>query len=174
MNKSTVVCCLIGLLLFGPTIVFAHPHYNKTVSVSLPGAVEATITYTTVPVNETLAAKAAVGSFLTIPRQPKLKLSAALKAGNVSIPAGLYVIGVVKNGEEDWTMALYSGELGFRAQPDMSKLIKLDSMYSRTEGTAEHLLVDISPGTGRFEGEVVLTAHFGSMFFAGALTKGSQ
>ena len=132
MKKNTVICCLLGLLLTGSTILLAHPHYNKTVTVSLPGDAEATITYTTAPANEMHATNASVGSFATIPRQPRLKLSAALNAGNVSIPAGEYVIGVVKNGEEDWTMALYAGQLGFRAQPDMSKLIKLNSMYSKT------------------------------------------
>lgn len=170
MKKNTVACCLLGLFLLGGTIIFAHPHYNKTVTVSLPGSVEATITYTTAPANETHATKAAVGSFATIPRQPRLKLSAALNAGNVSIPSGEYVIGVIKNGEEDWTIALHAGQLGFSAQPDMSKLIKLDSMYSRTTWKAEHLLVDISPGTGKFEGKIVLTAHFGTMLFVGALS----
>ncbi len=170
MKKSAITFYLPGLLLFFCTLVLAHPHYNKTVKVTLPGGVEATVTYTTAPANEMHAEKAAVGSFSTIPRQPRLALSADLKAGNVSIPAGEYVIGVIKNGAEDWTMALYAGELGFREQPDMSKLIKLESMYSRTSDTAEHLLIDISPGTGKFEGKAVLTAHFGSMFFAGALS----
>ncbi len=170
MKKGTVSYRLFGLLLLGATFAFAHPHYNKTITVSLPGGVEATVTYTTAPANEMHAEKTAVGAFATIPRQPRLKLSAALKAGDVSIPAGEYVIGVIKNGEEDWTMALYAGQLGFREQPDMSKLIKLDSIYSRVAWKAEHLLVDISPGTGKFEGKVVLTAHFGAMFFAGALS----
>ena len=170
MKKKTVGCCVMSLLLLGTTLVLAHPHYTKTVIVNLPSGAEVTLTYTTAPANEMRTAQVAVGDFATIPRQPILKLSAALKAGNVSIPAGEYVIGVVKNGEEDWTMALYAGELGFGAKPDMSKLIKLDSMYSRITWKAEHLLIDISPGTGKFEGKTVLTAHFGSMFFVGALS----
>jgi hypothetical protein len=52
----------------------------------------------------------------------------------------------------------------------MSKVIKLDSMYSGDEGTAEHMLVDITPGAGKFEGKAVLTLHFGTMFLAGALS----
>ncbi len=169
MRKDVFTCCLLSLLLLGGTLVLAHPHFNKTVTVSLPGGVEATITYGTTPANEMHAANAKVGEFVT-PRQPRLKVSADLKAGSVTIPAGEYIIGVIKNSENDWTMALYAGQLGRGAKPETSKLIKLDSMYSSAAGKAEHMLVDISPGTGKLEGRAVLTLHFGSMFLAGALT----
>ena len=52
----------------------------------------------------------------------------------------------------------------------MSKVIKLDSMYSSSDGTAEHMLIDITPGHGKFEGKAVLTLHFGAMFLAGTLS----
>jgi hypothetical protein len=32
------------------------------------------------------------------------------------------------------------------------------------------MLIDITPGSGSFEGRVVLSLHFGSMFLAGALS----
>ena len=60
------------------------------------------------PANEIHAAKAAVGTFVT-PRRPILKLSGEIKAGAVTVPAGEYTIGVIKNSENDWTMALYPG-----------------------------------------------------------------
>lgn len=62
-------------VLLAATLVMAHPHFNKTVIVKLPGGTEATITYNTTPANEANAVKAAVGTFVT-PRQPRLKLSA--------------------------------------------------------------------------------------------------
>jgi hypothetical protein len=155
--------------LLGSTPVLAHPHFNKVVKVTLPGNAEATVTYGTTPANELNAQKVAVGEFV-VPRRPMLKLSAELKSGAVTIPAGDYLIGVIKNSENDWTMALYPGQLGRGEKPDPSKLIKLESLYSTAHGKAEHMLIDISPGAGKLEGRAVLTIHFGSMFLAGALT----
>jgi hypothetical protein len=150
-------------------LALAHPHFNKTITVKLPSGVEATIAYNTTPANETHAQNAEVGAFVT-PRQPKLTLAAELKVGSVALPAGTYVIGAIKNGADDWTMALYPGQIARGEKPDMSKMIKLDSMYSSAEGNAEHMLIDVTPGHGKFEGKAVLTLHFGSLFLAGALS----
>ena len=160
---------LLGVVLVGTTVVLAHPHFRKTLTVDLPTGVEASISYRTVPANEIHATSAQVGSFVT-PRAPRLTLSGELSAGSLTIPAGEYTIGVIKNSAEDWTMALYPGRLGRREAPDTSKLIKLDSTYSGSEGTTEHLLIDIAPGHGRLEGRAVLLIEFGSMTCAGALS----
>ena len=163
----TVFC--IASLLTAPSLSLAHPHFNKSVNTTLPSGAEATIAYQTVPSNEAHATGAAVGSFIT-PRNPSLTLSAEVMAGSVTVPAGEYTIGVIKNGDADWTMALYKGTPPRGAEPDMSQMIKLDSMYSTDQGTSEHLLIDITPGHGEFEGKSVLTLHFGSMHLAGALS----
>ncbi len=162
----------IGLaaVLASAALVAAHPHFNKTITVKLPSGVEAVITYNTTPANEANATKAAVGAFVT-PRRPMLKLSAEVKAGGVTIPAGEYTIGVIKNSEDDWTMALFPGQVPRGQEPDASKLVKLESMYAKgAEGAAPHMLIDISPGSGKFEGRAVLTIHFGTLFLAGALS----
>jgi hypothetical protein len=156
------------MLLIGVSVVFAHPHFRKTVTTKL-GDVEATIAYGTTPANETHAENAEVGAFVT-PRGPVLTLSGDLMVGGKTIAAGDYTIGVIKNGDNDWTMALCPGKLGRGETPDTSKLIKLDSMYSTSQGTAEHMLLDITPGSGKYEGKAVLTLHFGKMFLAGALS----
>ena len=150
------------------TVCLAHPHFNKTVTVSLPQGVEATITYNTTPANETHAQTAKVGDFIT-PRRPTLKLSAELKTEKVTLAAGEYTIGVIKNSDKDWSLALYPGRLDRAATPDAAKAIRLDSMFSSDKGTAPHMLIDITPGSGRFEGKAVLTLHFGSLFLAGVL-----
>ncbi len=168
MKRQLTFAFIICAIFLAATLVLAHPHFNKTVIVKLPGGVEATITYNTTPANEANATKTAVGTFVT-PRQPKLKLSAEVKAGAVTIPAGEYIIGVIKNAEDDWTLALYSGTLARGAEPDMSKVIKLESMFGKGAGVAPHMLIDISPGAGKFEGKAVLTLHFGSLFLAGVL-----
>ena len=151
------------------TAVAAHPHFNKTISVTLPGGGEVKISYNTTPANEARAESAAVGAFVT-PRGPRIELTGDLSAGDRTLPAGTYTIGVVKNAEDDWTMALYPGTLARGAQPEADKLIKLESVYSKDHGTAEHMLIDVTPGSGKLEGKVVLTLHFGSLFLAGVLS----
>lgn len=148
--------------------VVAHPHFNKTITAKLPSGADATISYNTVPSNEAHAASAKVGEFVS-PRGPKLKLSAEVKSGAQAIPAGEYTIGVIKVSEKDWTMGLFPGALARGVPVDMTKVIKLDSMLEAGKGTAEHLLVDLTPGHGKFEGKAVLTLHFGTLFLSGLL-----
>jgi len=147
----------------------AHPHFNKTVTATLSPGVEVTITYNTTPANETHAQTVKVGEFVT-PRRPVIKLSAELKNGTTTLPAGEYTIGVIKSAEKDWTLALYPGRLQRADIPDSAKAIRLESMFSADHGTAEHMLIDITPGHGKFEGKAVLTLHFGSLFLAGVLS----
>ena len=108
-----------------------------------------------------------MGEFVT-PRRPVLKLSAEIKNEKATLAAGEYTIGVIKNGDKDWTLALYPGRLQ-RATPDTAKAIRLDSMFSADKGVAEHMLIDMTPGHGKFEGKAVLTLHFGSLFLSGLL-----
>ena len=150
-------------------VALAHPHFNKTVTASLPQGVELTITYNTTPANEIHAQNAKVGEFVT-PRRPILKLSGELKTEKVTLPAGEYTIGVIKNGDKDWTLALYPGKLQRGDTPDTAKAIKLESMFASDKCTAEHMLIDVTPGHGKFEGKAVLTLHFGTLFLAGVLT----
>jgi len=167
MRMLSVLSMLV--LLLAPSFSLAHPHFNKTVTAKLPSGGEATIAYNTTPANLTHAEEAAVGAFVT-PRRPSLELSMAASSGGTEIPAGKYTIGVIKNGADDWTMALYKGELNRGDTPDMANVIKLDSMYSSSMGSADHMLIDITPGSGKFEGKAVLTLHFGTMFLAAALS----
>ena len=165
-----VLTASVSATLLTAAVAMAHPHFNKSVTAKLTSGVDATITYNTTPANEIHAAKAAVGTFVT-PRRPILKLSGEIKAGAVTVPAGEYTIGVIKNSETDWTMALYPGVIPRGGEAvDVAKAIKLESLFSTAQGTAEHMLVDISPGDGKFVGRAVLTLHFGHLFLAGALS----
>jgi hypothetical protein len=165
MNRTIALTVVVGVVA---SAALAHPHFNKTVTVSLPQGVEAKISYNTTPANEARAQNAAVGEFMT-PRGPVLDLSGEVKAGEATLAAGQYTIGVIKNAENDWTLALYPGRLRRGDTPDAAKVIRLDSMFSADQGSAGHMLLDITPGDGKFEGKAVLTLHFGSLFLAGAL-----
>jgi hypothetical protein len=169
-KEVTVKRLITGTLMFVflGVVLAAHPHFRKSVAVKL-GSVDATVTYQTVPSNEMHAQNAKVGAFVT-PRAPRLTLSGEVKAGAITLPAGEYTIGVIKNSQKDWTMALYPGQLARGTEPDMSKMIKLDSVFSTTHGTAEHLLIDIAPGHGKLYGKAVLLLHFGTLYLAGALS----
>jgi len=165
LKRAFAVLTLAGL----GAMASAHPHFNKTITADLPGGVQAVISYNTTPANETRAVEAPVGVFTT-PRAPKLKLSADLKVGDkVVLAAGEYIIGVVKVSATDWTMALYQGALARGAAPDPAKVIKLESIFDEKIAPAAHMLVDITPGHGKFEGKAVLTLHFGTLFLSGLL-----
>jgi hypothetical protein len=157
------------LAAFAAATAFAHPHFPKTITAKLPSGVEITISYQTTPANEMQAQNVKPGEFVS-PRRPTLKLSAELKTATATIPAGDYTIGVIKNGEKDWTMALYAGVPARGETPDPAKILKLDSDFAADKGTAEHMLIDLTPGHGKFEGRAVLTLHFGALFLSGALT----
>ena len=160
---------LVLLFVSAAATVLAHPHFNNTISAKLPSGADVSITYNTTPSNEMHAQSAKVGEFVS-PRRPTIKLSAEVKSDKVTIPAGEYTIGVVKNSDKDWTMALFPGTPARGAAVDMTKVIKLDSMLEAGKGTAEHMLVDLTPGHGKFEGKAVLTLHFGTLFLSGLLS----
>ena len=159
---------LAVLFVSAAATALAHPHFNKTITAKLPSGADVTITYNTTPSNEIHAQNAKVGEFVT-PRRPTLKLSAEVKSDKVTIPAGEYTIGVIKNSDKDWTMALFPGTPARGVPVDMAKVIKLDSMLEAGKGTAEHMLVDLTPGHGKFEGKAVVTMHFGTLFLSGLL-----
>ena len=165
MKKFAVFC----VLLLAATAVVAHPHFQMSVTAKLPGDVEASVAFYTVPANMTHAESAAEGAFLT-PGFAKLKISGDLKAGSASIPAGTYTVGAIKNSMDDWTMALSPGELSSEDTPDMSKLIKLDSEYVKLPEPSGHLWVYIGPGEGKFDGKATLAMGFGTMVLTGALS----
>ena len=144
-----------------------HPHFNKTVNVKI-GEVDAKLSYFTAPANEEHVKNAAVGAvsagFAT------LSLSGDLKAGETTIKAGDYTVGAIKQGENQWTMALHQGKLGFSDKPDMAKVSKLGSNYSKDHGTAHHIYFDIMPGHGDTEGKTVLIWHFGGHYLTGIIS----
>ena len=159
----------VVLVLLAASEGLAHPHFTKNVTATLPPGVAATVTYGTTPANELRAKEVKLGDFV-VPRGPMLKLAGELKSDKQTLPAGDYTIGVIKNGDADWTMALYPGKLARGEAPDKARLIKLDSMFQSGAGTADHMLIDITPGHGKFAGRAVLTLHFGTLFLSGALT----
>lgn len=166
--KRIPILASAALGLTVASLALAHPHLKKTITATLPAGGDATISYSTEPSNESYTAKAAAGSFLHA--GARLTLSAETKAGAVTLPAGEYTIGAIKNGDNDYTMALYPGRVRLSDIPDRAKMVKLESVFSRDMGTAHHMLVDISPGDGKLEGKTVLTVHFGSLYLAGALS----
>jgi hypothetical protein len=164
MKKFAIFCVLI----LAASAVVAHPHFQMSVTATLAEDSEASVAFMTVPANMTHAESADNGAFLA-PGMPKLTLSADVKAGSVSIPAGTYTVGAIKNSMDDWTMALSPGELERGATPDASKLIKLDSEYVKLPEPGGHLWVYIGPGEGKFDGKATIAMGFGTMVLTGAL-----
>lgn len=147
--------------------LLAHPHFNKTVTAKLSDAVSVTISYNSTDANMDHVNSAEDGAFLR-PRNPSIKFSADSMSGSTKIAAGEYTVGVIKTGD-GFTMGLYPGKVARGTDPDMSKIIRLDSMFSDSMGTAEHMLIDVTAGHGKFAGKPILTIHFASLFLAAAI-----
>ena len=152
-------------MLTAPVLV-AHPHFQKTTSAKLTDDLEVSISFVTVPANMDHVANIGNGEFVS-PGLPKFKNSSAITAGGASIPAGHLYRGCRKNGADDWTMVLSPGELSFGDAPDMGKLIKLDSSFIKANDDTGHLVVDVFPGAGEFEGKAVILLGFGTMWVQG-------
>ncbi len=165
MKHLTLTC----LLVLVAASLIAHPHFQKTMEATLPGDIKVSLSFYTVPANETHAENAAVGAFLS-PGMPTIEIATATKSGSVSIPAGKYTVGAIKNSMTDWTMALSPGQLGRGETPDMSKLIKLESMFVKSAEGAPHLVVDVGAGHGKLDGKATLFIGFGSLFLSGAIS----
>ena len=157
---------ILAVVMLTATALVAHPHFQKTTTAKLSEDVEVSISFFTVPANMEHVANVAAGEFVS-PGLPKFKTGSAITAGGANVPAGTYTVGVIKNGSEDWTMALSPGELGFNDKPDMSKLIKLDSSFMKSNDDTGHLVVDVFPGAGKFEGKAVILLGFGTMWVQG-------
>ncbi len=158
---ATLACLAVAALAAG------HPHFNKTVSTTI-GEVEVSVAYNSTDANMEHVAAVEAGTFVS-PRGPRLNVSADVMAGDMTIAAGEYTIGVIQGDDGSWTMALHEGRIPRGEMPDMAKVMKLDSRYSEDMGTADHMLIDITAGSGDFAGKPVLTIHFGGMHLQAAL-----
>ncbi len=167
MKKSSMILAA-GLIFLATALLTAHPHLRKSVTAQVGSGVDVTVSYFTAPSNEEHAKNAAVGAFT--PSFARLKLAGALTIDGNELAAGEYTVGAIKNSDDDWTLALYPGQIPRGESADMSKVVKLPSAFDRDHGNAEHLHFDILPGSGAMAGKTVLIWHFGSLYLQGALT----
>ena len=158
----------LAVVLLTATAVIAHPHFQKNTTAKIYENVEVSLSFFTIPANMEHVAKIADGEFVS-PGLPKFETATAITAGSATIPAGTYTVGVVKKSDSDWQMVLSPGELAFGDSPDMAKLIELDSSFRKSSEPVAHLVVDIFPGDGKFEGKAVILLGFGTMWVQGLL-----
>ena len=163
--KRTLSFALAALAL--AALAAGHPHFNKTVSTTI-GEVEVSVSYNSTDANMDRVAAVEAGAFVS-PRGPRLNVGGDLMAGGMTIGAGEYTIGVMKGDDGAWTMALHEGRIPRGEMPDMAKVMTLDSRYSEMMGTADHMLIDVTAGSGDFAGRPVLTIHFGNMHLQAAI-----
>ena len=157
-----------ALALLATPIAVAHPHFQKTTTLKI-GTTEISISYFTVPANMKHLEKIEEGQFVS-PGRPKLTLSADLSTGLEAIPAGTYQVGAIKQAA-GWTMVLHPGEVAADAQPDPSRIIRLDSQFHTLGNPIQHLYVDIVPGSGGARGMSVLLIGFGVMRLDGVISE---
>lgn len=169
MNRLLV----FGLFLAGSAAAGDHPHLVKTVTTDLPGAVEVSARYQTAPAGEVNPESSPTNRFLNV-WAASLQVAGDVRSGATAIPAGRYTVGLIKKNSNDWTLALHPGRLGQKEAAVSPRLIRLDTLFSRSKGESEHLVIDFDLGTGRFEDEVVLTFHLGTLYFEVPLEAGGE
>lgn len=165
-TMTRIAAALAGLFAAGG-LAAAHPHFNKTVSTTV-GEVEVSVSYNSTDANMERVAAVEADTFVS-PRGPRLNLSGEVMAGGTAIAAGEYTIGVMKSMDGAWTMALHEGRIPRGEMPDMAKVTKLDSRYSEDMGSAAHMRIDITAGSGDFAGKPVIEIHFGHMHLQAAI-----
>ena len=163
--KKLLLVLLLGSLSL--TLVLAHPHIGKKVSVKI-GGTDVSVQYSTSPANMSRLEGVAVGDFVTT--GARLTLGGELNAGGATLAAGDYVVGTVRKGKSNWTMVLYPGSLGRGESPDKSKLVELGSAFSGDMAHVDHISLDLAPGSGSMAGKVVLVWRFGPLHLTGALS----
>lgn len=170
-TKRTILVTTLALALVGyfsiASLSARHPHFSKTVTAKI-GDTEAKLSYFTAPANEEHVKNAKEAAFSA--GFGTLTLSGDLMAGDMTLKAGEYTVGAIKNGDGDWTMALHHGKLGRNDSPDMAKVTKLSSNHTKDHGNAAHIYFDIMPGHGKTEGKTVLIWHFGTHHLAGVIS----
>ena len=160
MNRLLV----LALFFTGSAAAGDHSHLVKTVTANLPGPVEVSARYQTASAGEVNPDSTPAGKFMNV-WAASLQVSEDVRSGATEIPAGRYTVGLIKKDSIDWTLALYPGRLGQKEAVVTPKMVLLDTLFSRSSGRSEHLAIDFNLGTGRFEGEVVLTFHLGTLYF---------
>ncbi|MEE8349415.1 MAG: hypothetical protein V3R94_07585 [Acidobacteriota bacterium] len=159
---------VLGLFFSVTGALWAHTHLGKTVTTNLPGGIEVSVSYSMTPAPEIDPAAAPVDTFIN-PWAPLLRVSQPVKLGSADVAMGMYTLGLIKSGSGEWALALHPGRLVRKEAPVGPQVIRLDSMYSSSEGTADHLVVDFSLGKGKLEDKVVVTFHWGSIYLAAEL-----
>lgn len=156
---------LLAMFLVANGALTAHPHIGKTVTATLPGGTEVSVSYSMTPAGEVDPAAAPVDTFIN-PWAPLLRVSQPVQSGSVDIPEGMYTLGLIKSSSGEWVLALHPGRLRQKEMPLGPKVTRLDSVFSSSEGTADHLVVDFGLGKDKLEGKVVVTFHLGSVHLA--------
>lgn len=160
ISNKRLAAMLLALLT--SPFLWGHPHLQKTVTAVLPGGAEVSVSFFTNPANEKRANNKAVGSF-SIGAQ--LKLTSDVTVGTVKLAAGDYLVGALKKGEGEWTMAVAPGKMQPGAKFEVD-LTELNSSFSTSQGNSPHSQWDITPGQGEQEGQVLLIWRFANMTLA--------
>lgn len=152
MKKNLVFLALLALSL---TVLAAHPHFQRTSSVTLAQGQEISLSHVTYPWNEANPDR--------IPPQgwdiggATLDASMELSSGSTSIPAGKYNLRLTKEGA-DYQMHLVNGDQDYA----------LNSETERGLSMQDHLMIDLHV-TG---GSSYLDLRFGTFNIRGKITNG--
>ncbi|MCI0421774.1 MAG: hypothetical protein L0312_21525, partial [Acidobacteria bacterium] len=159
---TLLLVCLVGAL-------FAHPHFDKTVTASVKG-LELKLTYITLPYN----AKHLEGikeGFVFGCGRAKLTVAGEMTVGNTKLGAGAYFLRAKAKSADEWTLVLIPEALaGDPRNPDVSKGTALETKSFANQAVLHHLDLNLTGGHGPTDGKLVVSVAFGSRRIEGVIT----
>ena len=165
MTKKTV---LLPAAIIVCGVLWAHPHFSKTVTAQL-GDNELKLGFTTYPYNPEHLSEV-VDGFIFHCGRATLDVKGNFTSGASQISTGSYLVRARARTVDDWTLFLIpSDTAGAGGSVDLSKGIELETTTLTGLPTVHHLDLDLYSGHAETDGKMILAVAFGERKLEGIL-----
>jgi hypothetical protein len=159
MTKTPARATLSIVLMTTGTLL-AHPHFVKTVAVSMNGF-EMNVQYTTYPYNAAHLKEVSEG-FVFHCGRAKLTLRGEVTSSGKRVVGGTYRLRAQAQSVDDWTLILLpETDTGNEQNPAVGKGIALETKTLVGQPSIAHLEINLISGHGPTDGKLILSVSFG-------------
>ncbi len=166
--KRIPVSISIALLLALAGGVLAHPHFNKSVEISMTG-LDLKLSYFTLPYNPERLEGIKEG-FVFHCGNAALTVTGEIMVGGKKLLEGRYFVRAKAVSADEWTLILIpEAEAGDPKNPDVSKGIAMETKSYTDQAELHHLDLNLAGGHGSTDGKLLVTVAFGTRRVEGVL-----
>lgn len=163
--QSIHTVCMAMCMLLSTSGVWAEETY--LFSNTIPGGAEVTVEYTSHEAVADYGKDVVHGNYFSLPLAPRIRFSGSAQSGSADIFPREHNIGIVKNRDGTFHLALYPGDITkAKRAPRLDQVISLEGTYELTEGEPQPLQIELIPGDAD---SLLLSVHFGQMLLQGRL-----